>query len=314
MSRLTNWGCGTLLLALVACHAEKEGKASLPPASPATPAAPAAATPEPGTEVAKPAELSPEAAAQVQAHAAQPAAAQEPEMAAVEYRLTGQISSVRKSQLAFRVNGFINEVTAKPGTSVKKGDVLATLDDRDFVLRVELAKARRDLAKVVLDNADKEFQREIQLKKENASTATSFDHVKSGADQARLQLKLAQLDLDTADLAEKDTHLTAPYDCVVATQFKYDGENLQSGNAVLEIFDIGEPEITLSVPERLMGTVKIGSKLQVAVPSASYSGEAAIIRMVPVISEKSRTFQVIGKLTTYDPKIVPGSYAEATLK
>ncbi len=300
------------VLLLSACTGNKGDKASLPPAAPvATPQV--EAPKEPVQEVAKPDELSPEAAAA--ATAQQAAAASDPaQPAEVEYRFTGQISSVRKSQMAFRATGFINQIIARPGTPAKKGDVLATLDDRDFVLRVELAKARKDLARVSLEAAQKEYQREVQLKKENASTATSFDRIKATYDQANLSLKLADLDYETAALALADTKLTAPYDCVVASQSKFDGENVQSGNSVLEVYDVGEPELTLSVPERLMGQVQIGSKLKVQVPSANYSGEAEIIRLVPVISEKTRTFQVIGKLSAYDPKIVPGSYAEATMK
>lgn len=299
-------------LLLFACSGNKGEKASLPAASPAPVPAPAETPKEPVQQIAKPDELSPEAA---QAAAAQQAQAADLQPAAeVEYRLTGQISSVRKSQLAFRVTGFVNQVVARPGTLAKKGDVLATLDDRDFVLREGLAKARKELARVSLDAAKKEYEREVQLKKENASTSSTFDKIKAAYDQASLSLKLADLDYETAALALSDTRLTAPYDCVVATQIKYDGENVQSGNGVLEVYDVGEPEITLAVPERLMGQVKVGSKLKVQVPSANYSGDAEITRLVPVISEKSRTFQVVGKFVAYDPKIVPGSYAEATIK
>ncbi len=300
-------------LVLSACTGKQDDKASLPPATPAPAALPE--TPkEPGQEVAKPDDLSPEAAAAAQMQQATESPKADAPVAEVEYRLTGQISSVRKSVMAFRATGFINEVLARPGTAAKKGDVIATLDDRDFALRAELANARKDLARVSLDAAQKEYQREVQLKKENASTATTFDKVKAAYDQANLSLKVAGLDYETAALALADTKLTAPYDCVVATQLKYDGENVQAGNGVLEVYDVGEPEITLQVPERLMGQVQVGSKLRVAVPAANYSGDAEITRMVPVISEKSRTFQVIGRLLVYDPKIVPGSYAEATMK
>lgn len=304
-----------LAVVLTACTGNKSGKATLPPANPVPVATPTPEVPkEPGQQVGKPDELSPEAAVAAQAQQASEAAKPQSLPQEVEYRLTGQITSIRKSQLAFRQTGFINQVIARPGTVAKKGDVLATLDDRDFALRVELAKARKELAAIQLDAAKKEFNREVQLKKEHASTATTYDKMKATYDQASLSLKLADLDYETAAFALSDTKLTAPYDCVVATQMKFDGENVQTGNAVLEIYDTGEPEITLSVPERLMGQVEVGSLLHIAVPSANYSGTAHVIRLVPVISDKTRTFQVVGKLDSYDPKIVPGSYAEATLK
>ena len=216
-----------------------------------------------------------------------------------EYRLTGQVSAIRNSQIAFRIIGFISEIKVKPGTPAKKGDVLATLDDRDFVLRVALAKARRDQAQIAVTTAEKDFKREKQLKAEKASTDSVFDKMRAEYEQAQLSLKLAELDLDTAELALKDTRLLAPYDCVVAVQMKDEGENVPAGTAVFEVYDTAEPEITLSVPERLMNSTAVGAQVT--------------IRMVPVILQKTRTFQITAKLLQYNSKIVPGSYAEATL-
>lgn len=232
---------------------------------------------------------------------------------AVDYRLTGEVDATRRSQVAFRVAGFLNTVTAKPGTVSKKGAILATLDDRDYILRLELAKARRDQAKVGAETAQRELKREMELKSANASTETVFERVKATADQARLALKLAELDVQGAELALKDTRLLAPYDSVVATQLKYEGENVPSGTAVYEVYDTSEPEITLTVPERLLGQVTVGTKLTITIPSAAYSGAGEVIRQVPIINEKTRTFRVTARLSKYDPKIVPGLYAEGVL-
>lgn len=227
-------------------------------------------------------------------------------------RFTGEVDAPRRSDIAFRVNGFVAEIVAKPGARAKKGDVLATLDDRDFKIRLELAKARRDQAAVALDSANKDYQREIQLKKENASTAAALDKMKAGFDSAKLTLRLSELDVEAAELAMTDTRLVAPYDCIVAEQMKHEGENVQSGNPVFKIYDTAEPEISLTVPERLMGKVEVGAKLSVSVPAVGYSGQAEVIRLVPVISEKTRTFQLTARLLEQDARIVPGSYAEAT--
>jgi RND family efflux transporter MFP subunit len=232
---------------------------------------------------------------------------------ATDYRLTGEVTAARHSQVAFRVPGFLSTIAAKPGTVAKKGALLATLDDRDYVLRLELAKARREQARIALESAQKELKRESDLKSANASTATVFDKIKAQADQARLALKLAELDYEGAELALKDTKLTAPYDSVVATQLKYEGENVQGGTAVFEVYDTAEPEISLTVPERLLGQITVGTKLTITIQSAGYKGPGVIIRQVPVISERTRTFKVTVKLDKYDPKIVSGLYAEGVL-
>ncbi len=231
-----------------------------------------------------------------------------------EFRLSGEVSALRNSKLAFRQVGFIEEVKVKSGALLKKGDVLASLDARDFKIRLALAKAKRDQAEIAKRTAEKEFRREQQLKKENASTGTVYDKMEAAFQQASLNLELADLEVSSAELAVKDTQLQAPYDCVVANQMIHEGENVPSGTAVFEVYDTSEPEITLSAPESLMSSFAIGTTLKINIPSAGYSGKGEIIRIVPVISQKTRTFQVIAKLSQYNPKIVPGSYAEATLK
>jgi RND family efflux transporter MFP subunit len=306
--RRTFW-ISTLLTLGAATACTGGSKASLPPVKKAPDEAPKAKPAEPAVESAEKAVPS-EAPASVVADAPKTGDV----APAQEFRLTGQVEAPRRSQIAFRVTGFISGVTAAAGTRAAKGEVLASVDDRDFVLRVELARARRDQAKVGLDSAKKEWSREQELKKDNASTAAVLEKVQAAFDQSRLGLKLAEIDLEQAELALKDTRLVAPYDCVVATQLKDEGEYVQSGNAVFEVFDTGEPEVTLEAPERLLGKVEAGAKLAVLVPSVGYSGDAEVVRVVPVIAEKTRTFGVTAKLLKSDARVVPGSYAEALIK
>lgn len=231
----------------------------------------------------------------------------------VSTRLTGQVTAQRTSKIGFEVGGFIAEAVAKPGTVLKKGDVLATLQAEDFELRLQLARARRDQAKVQADIAFKDYEREVQLKKENASTSAVFEKVQAAHEQARLALKLAELDLTQAERNFADTKLRAPYDCVVATQLKFDGENVQAGNAVFEVVDLSMPEITFEAPERLFGKVELGDKVNVLIPSAGFKGQAEVVRMVPVIAERTRTFKVITRPLEGSERVVPGSFAEATI-
>jgi len=148
-----------LALGSTACTAQTGDKAMLPPKA-AAPEQPAATEEQPQETAAAPVETKATTA---------PA---KPVANATAYRLTGEVTSTRKSQIAFRVGGYIDNVAAKAGMLCKKGDVLATLDDRDYVLSLELARAKRDLAKVALGSAPVELQREEELKKQNASTAT----------------------------------------------------------------------------------------------------------------------------------------------
>ncbi len=309
---MRTWKIATLVVtaaALAGCPETTDDKVSLP----ARPAAPVVA--DGGGEVATPAPgggvVTSPAEAETAAATPVPVAPQAP--AAVVMRLNGQVTAIRTSKLAFEAVGFVKEVIAKPGHVAKKGEVLATLDDDDFKLRLDLATARRELAKVGVAAAKKELERERQLKAENASTASVWDKVENGYEQARLQLRLAELDVTQAERSLADTKLKAPYDCVVSAQLKFEGENVAAGSVAIEVVDVTAPEVTFDAPEALLGKLEIGAKLDVDVPAGGFKGQAEIVRLIPVIAEKTRTFRVIAKLPEGAVKVAPGSYAEAKI-
>lgn len=289
---------------------------------PASPPKPAAATPAPqaapvGDAQAATASVpagaaSSTAAAQAPAGAAAPAGSVTPD-GNVNTRLSGEVASQTKSQLSFRVGGFIQDLKFKTGMTCKKGDVLAVLDTRDYKLSLDMARSQKEMARVALGNAQSEFQREEELKKANVSTESMFDKLKTGYDKARLDLQMADLKLTQAEQAMQDTKLTAPYDCVVTKQLKNVGERVNPGDAVFELYNTSDVELNFQVPERLAGKIKIGDKLKVSIPATGFAGDLEVVRLVPVVEQASRTFRVIAKAPDQDQRVVPGLYAEAQL-
>ncbi len=232
-----------------------------------------------------------------------------------EYRLSGAVTAPRRSVLTFKVGGFIEKTMAKPGDRLKAGDVLAMLEQQDYELRFKLASARRDQAKVALDTAEKDFKRERELKSARATTSMSFEKINAAFQASEINLKMAELDMSIGEKALNDTKLVAPYDCVVSQQFKYAGEQVgPSGGNVFEVYDTAATEISLSAPERLMGKIKNGDELTVTIPAIQYSEIAKVIRVVPSISNATRTFEVVAQFAKVDERVVPGHFAEAVVQ
>ncbi len=305
------WTSGLLLLGCT------KSKVDLP----ATPPKPAAATPAPAAETAPggdaqaapaPAVSSAAQGTTAAAGAAAPATSTTPD-GNVNTRLSGEVASQTKSQLSFRVGGFIQDLKFKTGMACKKGDVLAVLDTRDYRLSLDMARSQKEMARVALNNAQSEFQREEELKKANVSTESMYDKLKTGFDKARLDLQMADLKLTQAEQAMQDTKLVAPYDCVVTKQLKNVGERVNSGDAVFELYNTTDVELNFQVPERLAGKIKVGDKLKVSIPATGFAGDLEVVRLVPVVEQASRTFRVIAKAPDQDQRVVPGLYAEAQL-
>lgn len=229
-------------------------------------------------------------------------------------RISGQVSATSKSSLSFRVQGFIEKIAAKPGDIVKKGGILASLDAGDFEIQYKLMKLNLDQAQLLEKTAKNEFDRELQLKEGNASTASQFDMMETKYKQAQVAVALALVNLKNAERNLEQTKLRAPYDCILAVQYKDRAEHVGLDTKVFDIYEINSIEINLNAPELLIGRLKIGTQLSVSVPAVNYVGDATVSKIVAVVSETTRTFKVTATFKQADLKVVPGLFAEALLK
>ena len=154
----------------------------------------------------------------------------------------GTIEASKHSALAFRVSGQLNVLPVKAGEEVKKGDVLAQLDQADFKNALADRQARYDLAKIQF------VQIESLIKKKYAS--------QTKLDEARANLKAAAAALAAAKDNVSYTQLIAPFDGVIG---RVDIENFQSVQAqvpVIQLQDTHEIDIKFSVPEGLLTQLK----------------------------------------------------------
>jgi multidrug efflux system membrane fusion protein len=226
-----------------------------------------------------------------------------------EYRLLGQVSSQEKIFLSFKVTGIIRNLFVKPGMKVKKGQVVADLDDVQFKLRADNAKLQFDKATNQKAQADRDFTIEKELHAKDISSLTQFQNAELTYKNAVIGHDMAEVDLKTANQTLTDSRLTAPVDGTISQQFKFSGD--KTDGTAFEMFASVEPEIYLNAPESLLSKISIGSQLDVSFPSIDLRRKAQIVRIVPAVRENDRTFLVVAKLTERDPLIVPGIFAEA---
>lgn len=148
------------------------------------------------------------------------------------------VEASKHSDLAFRVSGQLQELLVQSGSEVKKGQVLAKLDQSDYRNALSDRQARYDLAKVQYD------QIESLIEKKYAS--------KTRLDEARANLKAARAALSVARDNLSYTILKAPYDGVIA---RVDIENFQPVQAQKTIFRLQDStniDIRFSVPETIV--------------------------------------------------------------
>ncbi len=147
----------------------------------------------------------------------------------------GKVTVKDKADLAFQVGGQVIEFPTLKGQRIKKGDILARIDDRDYRNRYNAAKASYNQAKIYLQ----------RIKKAVASGAvskTDLTNAQSAYEQAFASLEIAKKNLD-------DTVLKAPYDAIVSDTYIQCFEMVAPDEPILGIQDIHYIQVEAYVPQ-----------------------------------------------------------------
>ena len=172
---------------------------------------------------------------------AAPAAAGGPPISAavvVEKQITetqefsGRLEAVERVEIRSRVGGFITSVNFKPGSEVKKGDVLFVIDPRPFQAEMSRAEAAASSARAKADLAKLELSRAEKLLAEKAIPQRELDEKASGVKELDANVRAAQASFEAAKLNLSFTQVHAPINGRVGKAEITVG-NLIDGSAIL---------------------------------------------------------------------------------
>lgn len=155
-------------------------------------------------------------------HAAEPAAAPPaPEVTVAQVMLrpvadsntfTGRVQAVDTIQVRPRVSGYVDSVHFREGASVKKGDLLFTIDPRPYRAEADRLAANLAQARAEAKLADANAARGAKLVEQHAVSREEADRLDTAAASARAQVAATQAALDAARLNLSFTEVRAPVD------------------------------------------------------------------------------------------------------
>src|SRR6478735_11190203 len=127
---------------------------------------------------------------------------------------TGHLQSPEMANVVARVSGLIMEMPFEEGTMVKRGDVLALIDDRPYKAEFDLKVADQQKAEAALAIANVTFDRLSNLKKGTAGAVSQqgVDNAAAEVSQAKAALAAAKAAVDTARLNLEWCRVLSPID------------------------------------------------------------------------------------------------------
>jgi membrane fusion protein, multidrug efflux system len=149
--------------------------------------------------------------------------------------LPGNIEAWTALSLLSKLNGTIEEVLVREGQKVKKGDILARIDDDDYRIAVDRAKSAYELAKA-------EYERDKAIYAKGVIPTAELDTNKTRMDTARADYANAQLQLSRCVV-------TAPMQGVVRKLDAKVGLQLSVGDPIGEILEIDRLKAVVGIPE-----------------------------------------------------------------
>ncbi len=112
----------------------------------------------------------------------------------------GRIEAIATVEVRARINGYIQSVNFKPGSEVRKGDLLFVIDPRPLEAEVSRAEATLANTRAQLDLSRTELTRFEQLLAEQATSKREYDDAAAKVRQFEAQIRANQASLDTARL------------------------------------------------------------------------------------------------------------------
>lgn len=175
--------------------------------------------------------------------------------------LTGTTAPYNRVDLVARVQGFLETVGYKDGSTVKKGDVLFQIDKRDYEIALQIAQATQQEQEALLVQAEQDLKRKQDLARTSAGTIAALDESRAKRDSTQAALLQAKGQVSQAQQNLDYTTITAPFDGTVSARLADPGALVGAGSPtklativqfqpIYVNFNVDEQQV-LSVRERL---------------------------------------------------------------
>ncbi len=242
--------------------------------------------------------------------------------------VVGNLIGEQTVDIAPKTGGRVERVNVQLGDRVRRGQVLAKIEDREIVEQVRQAVASQAVSKATIRQreadlrvAEVNFERSKNLFERQLLAKQALDDAESKylSAQAQLDLSKAQESQTDARLEElrinlQNTSVTSPVDGFVGKRNVDPGAMVSQNAPIASVVDISKLRMVANIVEKDLRLVSVGDTADVEVDA--YPGETfrgRIARVAPVLDPSTRTATMEVEVPNANFKLKPGMYARVNL-
>ena len=223
--------------------------------------------------------------------------------------LEGLINPTVAAEVAARVIKF-HVVT---GEQVKQGQLIATLDAADFGMQRNEQQAEIARIQALIDNQAKTVARSQALVNKNFISQTAVDNDIAQQKVLQQQLEGAKARAGSINHDSSKTRVIAPVSGVVEKRLVSVGEFVRVGDPIMQIVSKQKLRAHLPFPEQIAAQFKAGLKVRLTTPTSNKAVETTIHELKPMVTEGSRSIDIIADIPEGAPGWQPGASVTGTV-
>ncbi len=215
------------------------------------------------------------------------------------YKSTGSLKPNEVVDLSFETSGKIVGINFTEGTRVKKGDLLAKINDKPLQAQLEKLQAQKKLTQ------EKEFRQRSLLDKD-AISQESYDQIVT-------ELQTIQADINLIKARISETELRAPFNGIIGVRYLSEGSYTNPATKIATLVNIVPMKLEFSINERYADEVNIGYPVTFTVEGSEETYEAKVYAVDPRIEEGTRTITIRALYPNKNEELKSGHFAPVTL-
>lgn len=226
----------------------------------------------------------------------------QPKMQAVEDRFEtiGTISADQAVTVVAEIPGTVTRIPFAEGGTVRNGELLAKLDDREL-------QAALDRASAVRDQAQSSFNRVKPLVDQGAVPTQDLD-------DAEAALRVAEANVAFAQAQLEKTRISAPFGGMAGARRVSPGAYVQPGTPIVDIASVEKLRVSFAIPERYLNDLRVGSN--VTIRTTAFAGEevsGTVMAVEPQIDALTRNVGIVARIDNPELKYRPGMSANVAI-
>jgi membrane fusion protein (multidrug efflux system) len=222
----------------------------------------------------------------------------EPQHLSEFIKSTGTLRPDEEVDLSFETSGKIVGINFTEGTKVKKGDLLAKINDKPLQAELQKLEAGIKMAEA------KEFRQRSLLDKD-AISQESYDQIVTDVQTIRADINLVRARIS-------ETELRAPFDGKIGLRYVSEGAYTNSSTKIARLVKTSPIKIEFSIPEKYASEINIGYPITFDVDGIIYN--ASVYAIDPKIDILTRVISLRALYPNRNEELKPGRYTGITLE